>query len=129
MAGDALGFYDEPQTSGAVVAVHYGKDEQEIWVRSGSNIGCWYCLGTEWGRPKIWDDPRTETQKLTWTGPAPKPGPGEIRRHPHWQDVLARGPVTLLTAGDQESYRTGWRNGRREMVHRMEAIEDEEDNS
>lgn len=121
----ALGRLDEPQNSGAVVAVHFGDyREQEIWVRSGSNIGNWYCLGGEFGRPRVWIDERNSLELLTRRGPEPGPGPGEIRQHPHWEDVLARGPVTLLSAGSQEAYEVGWANGRRRMVEQMEELSD-----
>ncbi len=123
-----LGPDDEPQHSGAVVAVNYGDyDRQEIWVCSGANIGAWYCLGGEFGFPKVWLDRRGSSEKMLDRGPAPRPGPNEIRQHPRWEDVLARGPVTLLTAGDQESYRAGWRNGRRRMVEQMETVADDDD--
>ena len=123
-----LGYEDEPQQSGAVVAVNYGDyREQEIWVRSGSNIGNWYCLGGEFGRPRPWDDPRTDMQRLvTWRGPEPKPGPGEIVRHPHWDDILARGPVTLLFPGDEGAYKTGWANGRRRLREQIEEMDDDD---
>lgn len=104
-----LGPDDEPQHSGAVVAVNYGDYRtQELWVRSGANIGVWYLLGGEWGR-NINDG-------------IPRPP-----QHPHWEDVLARGPVTLLVAGDQDSYRAGWRNGRRRMVEEMEQVADDDE--
>lgn len=126
MADALLGFDDEPQHSGAVVAVNYGDySRQELWQRSGSNIGCWVCLGGEWGRPKVWIDPRGYSEKMWWRGPAPGPGPNEIPQYPHWEDVLARGPVTLLVPGDQDSYRAGWQNGRRRMVEQMETVADD----
>jgi len=123
-----VGWEDEPQQPGAVVAVHYGDDyRQEIWVRSSPNFGNWYCLGGEFGRPKIWDDPRTELEKLAWRDrPAPKPGPGEVLRYPHWEDVLARGPVTLLTAGHDEAYKSGWANGRRHLAQQVETLSEED---
>jgi len=103
-----LGYEDEPQESGAVVAVNHGDyRSQELWVRSGSNIGNWFCLGGEYGRPRPWDDPRSELERLVHRGPAPRPGPNEIPRYPTWEDVLARGPVRLLqqieTLSDEES--------------------------
>lgn len=100
-----LGPYDEPQTSGAVVAVHWGDyRRQEIWVASGSNIGAWYPLGGEhWA---VWDRKRM---------------PADVtKQHPDWSDVLARGPVTLLVPADGEAYRQGWRNGRRALWQSME---------
>jgi hypothetical protein len=122
-----LGPCDEPQHSGAIVAVNYGDYRcVEAWIRSGSNIGNWYCLGGEYGQPKVWTDPRTEMEKLMWTGPNPRPGPGEVPLHPHWEDVLARGPVTLLVAGDGDAYRAGWRNGRRHLAQQVETLSDED---
>ena len=116
-----LGVDDEPQQSGALVAVHYGDYRyQEVWVRSGSNIGNWYPLGSEYGRPRPWDDPRSELEKLRWTGPAPRPGPAEVPRHPHWRDVLDRGPVTLLVAGQDEARAAGWAAGRRRLLEQIE---------
>lgn len=101
-----LGPEDEPQRSGAVVAVRYGDyRDQEIWVRSGANIGNWYCLGGEFGAP----------------GPCV-----DVPLHPHWEDVLRRGPVTLLTPGDEATYAAGWTNGRRRLVQQIESMSDEE---
>ncbi len=95
-----LGPEDEPQNSSAVVAVHHGDYRcQEIWVRSGANIGNWYPLGGEFGRPH--DEPL----------------------HPHWENVLARGPVTLLTAGHDDAYRAGWASGRRDLIGQIEGLE------
>lgn len=122
-----LGPDDEPQHSGAVVAVHYGDSYgQEIWVASTANIGCWYPLGGEFGRPKAWVDPRNELEKLSWRGPVPRPGPNEVPLHPHWEDVLARGPVTLLVPGAQQAYADGWANGRRRLLEQIEVLSDDE---
>lgn len=122
-----LGPADEPQESGAVVAVHFGDyRQQEIWVRSGANIGNWYPLGGEFGRPKVWIDNRTSMEKLVHRGPEPRPGPGEVPLHPHWEDVLARGPVTLLLAAAAEAYRQGWRAGRRDLWQAMDEVAEEE---
>lgn len=100
-----LGPSDEPQDSGAVVAVNYGDYRtQECWVRSGANIGNWYCLGGEFGDPH----------------------PFVAKAHPTWEDVLARGPVTLLCPGSQEAYAVGWANGRRRMVEQMEEVADDD---
>jgi hypothetical protein len=102
-----LGPNDEPQYSGAVVAVDYGDHHaQEIWVRSCANIGAWYLLGGEFGR--VINDG------------IPRPP-----QHPHWEHVLARGPVTLLTRGDAATYAAGWRNGRRHLVEQMEPLIDD----
>lgn len=99
-----LGPDDEPQNSGAVVAVNWGDYRvQELWVRSGSSIGAWCLLGGEWGR-NIDDG-------------IPRPP-----QRPHWEHVLARGPVTLLVPGDQDVYRAGWDNGRRRLVQQVETL-------
>jgi hypothetical protein len=68
-------------------------------------------------------------QKVTWPRdkPLPKPGPNEIPRYPTWSDVLARGPVTLLVAGSEESYRQGWANGRRRLAQQVEELSEQED--
>jgi hypothetical protein len=127
MTARRLGPDDEPQTSGAIVAVHYGDyRQQEIWVASGANIGNWYPLGGEFGRPKPWEDPRTYAEKMFDRGPVPQMPPGHVPLHPHWEDVIARGPVVLLTAADDEAYRNGWRNGRKHMWDGLEnAVYDE----
>ncbi len=118
-----LGLDDEPQKSGAVVAVHWGDyRRQEIWVRSGANIGNWYCLGGEFGTPRVWVDERTAMDKMLHRGPEPRPGPGEVPQHPHWEDVVARGPVTLLVAGDRAAYVAGWRAGRRDLWQSVESV-------
>ena len=107
--GKQLGQDDEPQQSGAIVAVHYGDyHAQEIWVRSGANIGNWYCLGGEFGVPSRRHDGR----------PLPL--------HPRWEDVLERGPVTLLASGHDEAYATGWANGRRHLVEQIETLSEED---
>jgi len=98
-----LGPDDEPQHSGAVVAVNYGDYRSlELWQRSGANIGNWYCLGSEFGVPR------------------------GLPLHPHWEDVLARGPVTLLAPGEKQAYASGWVNGRRRLLQQIETLSDEE---
>ncbi len=122
-----LGRDDEPQNSGAIVAVNHGSyRDQELWVRSGANIGNWYPLGNEFGiRMKVWDDPRSSLEKLG-IGPAPKRPEGTIPQHPEWSDVLARGPVTLLVPADGAAYLSGWRNGRRALWQDMESMAEED---
>lgn len=129
MTARLLGPCDEPQASGVVVAVHYGDyRRQELWVSSGANIGSWYPLGGEFGRPKVWVDQRSPLEKLASHGPEPRPGPGEVPLHPCWSDVLARGPVTLLVPAGDAAYRAGWRAGRQHLVGQMEeAAYDEPD--
>ncbi|TDC01419.1 hypothetical protein E1091_02945 [Micromonospora fluostatini] len=120
-----LGLNDEPQNSGAVVAVHWGDyRRQEIWVASGANIGAWYCLGGEFGRPKVWVDPRSELEKLDafWQRDVPEPGPGEVPLHPDWHFVVSRGPVVLLSPGDRGAYEAGWRNGRQHLAGQVEDL-------
>ncbi|MEV1315451.1 hypothetical protein AB0J14_05120 [Micromonospora arborensis] len=122
-----LGPNDEPQESGAVVAVHYGDyRRQELWVSSGANIGNWYCLGGEFSRPKVWVDNRSEMDKMLWRGPRPRPGPGEVPLHPHWEDVIARGPVTLLVPAGRQAYVEGWRAGRRDLWQSMESVAEDD---
>ncbi len=92
-----LGPADEPQESGALVVVHLGDyRRQEVWVSSGANIGNWYPLGGEFW--VTWDRKRM---------PA-----GVTKTHPTWDDVLARGPVTLLVPAGDAAYVAGWRAGR-----------------
>jgi hypothetical protein len=106
-ASKLLGIHDEPQSSGAVVAVNYGDYPiQEIWVSSGSNIGAWYPLGGEhW---VVWDRKRMPS--------------GVIKQHPDWRDVLARGPVVLLAPASDDAYRAGWKAGRLAMWNAMESV-------
>lgn len=107
-----LGPDGEPQNSGAVVAVHFGDyRSQEIWVRSGANIGNWYPLGGEFWA--AWDRPQMSIYGVT-------------KQHPTWDDVLARGPVTLLVAAALETYLQGWRAGRRDLWQSMEEIAEED---
>ncbi len=106
-----LGPDDEPQQPGAVVAVHWGDyRRQEIWVNSGASFGKWYPLGGEFWA--VWDRQRM---------PA-----GVTKQHPEWSDVLARGPVTLLTPADGSAYLAGWRNGRRALWQDMESMAEED---
>ncbi|MEU8334735.1 hypothetical protein [Micromonospora tulbaghiae] len=127
MTAKLLGPGDEPQNSGTVVAVHYGDyRRQEIWVRSGANIGNWYCLGGEFGTPKVWIDGRTAMEQLLHRGPEPRPGPGEVPLHPHWEDIVARGPVTLLVPAGRRAYVEGWRAGRRDLWQAMEDIAEDD---
>lgn len=124
----SLGHVDEPQDSGAIVAVNWGDYRtQEIWQRGGAS-DTWVCLGNEFGRPKPWDDPRTELEKISWRWgnvPAPQPGPGEVKRWARWSDVLERGPVALLVPGQQDAYAAGWVAGRRDLLGQMEGISED----
>ncbi len=121
-----LGHADEPQHAGAVVAVHLGDyRRQEIWVRSGANVGNWYPLGGEFGAPKVREDMRPPMEQLIDREPWRQP-PGTVPPHPHWSDVLARGPVTLLVPADDESYLLGWRHGRRDLWQAMEPVAEED---
>jgi hypothetical protein len=124
-----LGPDDEPQDSGAVVAVHWGDyRRQEVWVSSGANIGNWYCLGGEFrvGGPPSVDDPRPYAEKMIsreyWTQP-----PGTVPVQPVWDDVLKRGPVVLLTPGDEAVHTAGWVAGRRRLLEQIETLRDDED--
>lgn len=122
-----LGLDDEPDGNGAIVAVNYGDyREQEIWVASGTNIGCWYPLGGEFGRPKVSEDPRSYAEKNlsrdAWRRP-----PGTVPLHPTWSDVVRRGPVVLLTPGKADTYAAGWEAGRRRFFTQIEELKDSED--
>ncbi len=121
MPARLLGPEDEPRESGTVVAVHFGDyRRQEIWVNSGANVGNWYCLGGEFGRPKTWEYPRPYAELTFSRDPAPKMPAGHIPLHPDWSDVLKRGPVTLLTGADGQAYLQGWRAGRKAMWQDLE---------
>lgn len=127
MGARLLGPNDEPQESGAVVAVHFGDyRRQEIWVRSGANIGNWYCLGSEFGTPKTWDDPRSYADKMFDRSPPPMRPAGTVPLQPDWYDVAARGPVTLLVGADGDAYVQGWRAGRRDLWQQMEDVASED---
>lgn len=114
---------DEPQHSGAVVALWWGDyRRQEIWVRSGANIGNWYCLGGEFGTPKVWDPPNDYTRLIS-----PKPGrperpEGTVPLHPDWWFLIRRGPVTILTPGVEATYLSGWEAGRQALWQSMEDV-------
>jgi hypothetical protein len=91
-----LGPGDEPQTPGAVVAVNWGDyRRQELWTASGNDIGTWI-----WPPSVAWCHVR---------------GPG-------WSDVLARGPVVLLTAAPEDAYRAGQVAGRRELLAKIQEM-------
>jgi hypothetical protein len=109
-----LGPGDEPRQNGALVIVWPGNyRRQETWTASGANIGNWYCLGNEFGRPRIWQPPTNPIiDLLPHRGPVPQCPPGMVPLHPDWSDVLKRGPVFLLSHDNVTAYRTGWRNGR-----------------
>lgn len=102
----------EPEVRGGTIAVvNYGDYRtQEVWVASGANIGCWYPLGGEFWA--VWDRKRHP--------------PGVTREHPTWDDVTARGPVTLVAAMPQEAYQQGWADGRRRLLEQVEELRDEE---
>ncbi|EFC80900.1 hypothetical protein [Parafrankia sp. EUN1f] len=97
--------------SGALAVVHYGDyRRQEVWVRSGANIGAWYPLGGEFWI--MWDRKRMP--------------PGATKQHPTWDDVTARGPVTLVVAAPRDAYRQGWADGRRRLLDQVEELRDAE---
>lgn len=52
--------------------------------------------------------------------------PGVTKQHPTSGDVIARGQVTLLVAGQDEQYRAGWRAGRRELLDSIEGLAEDE---
>ena len=83
---------------GSVVAIDWGGYRQEVWVANRSNVGNWY------------------TPDLS------------ISTHPTWYDVLRRAEgrtLTLLVAGDIDTYRAGYRAGVDAVRHAVEsAIED-----
>lgn len=124
----ALGPDDEPRRSGALVEVWAGDyRRQEVWVASGANIGNWYCLGGEFGRPQVWDPPaRPYADMITSREPCPPRPAGTVPLQPTWQDVLGRGPVSLLSTNNQDAYADGWRNGRRDLVYRIESLADDD---
>lgn len=115
-----LGPGDEPQGAGVPVAVWFGDYRyQEVWVSSSAGGGTWCCLGGEFGRPRTWIDQRSAAAKMVHTGPEPGPGRGQIREHPRWEDIVRRGPVTLLTGAPTELYRQGWINGRKALADQI----------
>lgn len=124
----ALGPDDEPRSNGALVLVWAGDyRRQEVWTASGANIGNWYCLGNEFGRPKVWD-PEPPMPLLDLIGSRPKPvmPAGMIPLQPDWDDVLKRGPVSLLGHDNVTAYRAGWRNGRRRLYEEIESLAEDD---
>jgi hypothetical protein len=98
--------------SGSVVAVEYGDHVcQEIWVADAANVGNWYPANDDdqWLRLKDRYGQRFDI-KLN---------------HPTWDDVLARGRVTLLVAAQDEVYAAGWQAGRADLLHKIEELADE----
>lgn len=94
---------------GSLVAVHYGDYRlQEIWVASGANYGNWYPLGGEFWA--VWDRQQMPT--------------GVTKQHPTWEDVLARGPVTLLVDSQAASFNAGWHAGRRQLLEKVAELVD-----
>lgn len=98
----------EPEVRpGAIAVVHYGDyRQQEVWVQSGANIGNWYPLGGEFWT--VWDRQRMP--------------PGVTKTHPTWDDVTARGPVTLVTPTSEDGYRQGWIDGRKRLAEQIEEL-------
>lgn len=123
----ALGPSDEPQSSGALVVVWPGDyRRQEVWVCSGANIGNWYPLGGEFGQPKVWDPPRPDWSTFANREPEKRPR-GTIPQHPHFDDILTRGPVSLLTHDNTTAYRTGWSNGRKRLAEQFTELAEEDE--
>jgi hypothetical protein len=102
----------EPEVPpGTLAVVNQGDYRyQEVWVASGSNIGNWYPLGGEhwvmWRRGHI---------------PA-----GVTKQYPTWDDVTARGPVTLMVPSSAAAYRQGWADGRARLLEQIEDLRDAE---
>lgn len=87
----------DPLESGSVVRIesHLSK-YPEVWVLSHINGGRWY--------------PDTDSWMASHArGPLEDGGA-------HWEDLLARGRVTLLVAVDRESYEAGWSEPRPDLV-------------
>jgi hypothetical protein len=119
-----LGPDDEPQHGGALVLVWAGDYRmQEVWVASGANIGNWYCLGNEFSRPTVWEPPKREFWDRSPEPPRPA---GTIPQHPTWDDVLTRGPVSLLSHDNVTAYRAGWSNGRRRLSQEIESLAEDD---
>jgi hypothetical protein len=109
---------------GTVAAVHYGDyRRQELWIRSGANIGAWYPLGGEFGAPKVAEDPRPDEtfSRDRWQRP-----PGTVPLHPSWYDMVERGPVTILVAAPADAYTAGWRTGRARLLEQIDQLRDDE---
>ena len=99
-----IGPDDEPLQPGTIVAVNYGDYRtQEIWVKSGTNIGNWYLLDNEHECLRMHRPPK-------------------LPQHPHWEDILKRGPVTLLVPAADEAYLHGWMIGRRRLWEDIEEL-------
>lgn len=95
---------EEPDVRpGTLAVVNYGDYRyQEVWMADGSNIGNWY--------PRGWIDRSM---------PSPP-------HHPHWEDAVARGPVTLMVPSPEGAYRQGWEDGRARLLEQIETLRDEE---
>ncbi len=92
-------FQQEPP-AGYVVAIDWGGHYQEVWVSNRANIGNWYTT----------DVPL----RAGW--------------HPSWYDVLARAEgrtLTLLVAGEEDTFRAGFDAGVSATAETVEAAVDE----
>jgi hypothetical protein len=92
-------FQQEPP-SGSVVAIDWGGHYQEVWVSSQANIGNWYTTDVR--------------LRGDW--------------HPTWYDILTRAngrTLTLLVAGDEDTFRSGFEAGLDAAAMTVEAAVDE----
>lgn len=84
------GSFPEPTAAGAVVRIETPLSRYpEVWVSSHINVGRWY--------------PDTDS----WMGGHVR-GPLEDGGA-HWEHLVDRGPVALLTDDGHEAYEAGWR--------------------
>lgn len=113
---------DEPHDSGAIAVTWLGDYRYQcVWVRSGANIGNWYPLGNEFGRPQTWADPRNELERMTSPAPEGRAPRNMVPLHPEWADLLDRGPVTVLAATNQKAYERGWAAGVRKARYAVDS--------
>jgi hypothetical protein len=99
-APESIEVIDEEPRPGSVVALNWGGPHQEIWVANCSNVGNWYT-------PDV-----------------------PLRGHPHWEDVVERArqwraTMTLLVAGDPDTYRAGYQAGISAVKAKIEEAIDE----
>lgn len=107
---------------GDVLAVNHGNYQtQEIWVVDGANTGAIFPLGGLHHRVNWVEVTRPKTPRRDLFDRDHDACP----RHPEWEDVVARGPVTVLTGMPQDAYNLGWRDGRQDLLGQIETLAEE----
>lgn len=116
--------------SGSIAVLNYGDyRSQVVFVSSGANVGNWYPLGGEFGNLRQrTPEQEAERERAGWAiGRRELPYGDILPLHPTWDDLTARGPVTLLVPADEAAYAAGWKDGRQRLLWQIESLCDDED--